>query len=605
MSSLRTLSEKKVTDIQQHQMFLIPKNIQSRQTSVPYRNHNIITETIETSKSLSKHDMSLQVPDQRQTSLLKIRNKLANQIASSKTLLFRKETQKFTLRKLNNPDIINEVVLLSQQQSAINNHGLQNEDQRVLIKQPTISFNKLPPRPSMTMIQKQGTKVTKTTQNPIRRVSKIVDKSILLKNTQIDKEKLARTLDHLQKDFFSCPLVDEPDPQEKQLLVFQQKEIENYLKQEKEKKEQVKKLTLELEQIERQLYNLQDSQKNGGSPSLGQKLQMAQFNALIKKISEQLLTKTQSKTLSNLRKIKSQMTVKHQFSNPEIKALQNNDIEQGNLAFTLMSPKDYATKDIEMDHNLKHKEKSMTLKNELVDFPSQEEQFQVYKDKIKEIMLNSNFRNKIDDKNKKGDIQKKQLFIKTLIFAVNEMKQMKLTPEMIITGQVFPKVPFQKGQLSRDFFFAVKIGDIDSIEQMLKKDRFLVHEYDHANQSALHWAAKRNKSAIVKLLVKIGARLNQRDMGGRTPLFLAAKYNNLQAVKVLLAKKANPLIPTQSLVTPIMIAENHKIRGFIAKAVLLHICMPLINVRRRKAVWENEGLLYFNSPDNAFISDFS
>lgn len=58
---------------------------------------------------------------------------------------------------------------------------------------------------------------------------------------------------------------------------------------------------------------------------------------------------------------------------------------------------------------------------------------------------------------------------------------MKLTPEMIMSGMVFPKTPFQKGELTRDFFFAVKIGDKASIEQMLKRERFLVYEYDHVN----------------------------------------------------------------------------------------------------------------------------
>ena len=75
----------------------------------------------------------------------------------------------------------------------------------------------------------------------------------------------------------------------------------------------------------------------------------------------------------------------------------------------------------------------------------------------------------------------KQLFIRTLIFAVNEMKQMKITPEMVMSGTVFPKLPFQKGNLTRDFFLAVKIGDKTTVEQMLKKDRFLVFEYDHVN----------------------------------------------------------------------------------------------------------------------------
>ena len=94
-------------------------------------------------------------------------------------------------------------------------------------------------------------------------------------------------------------------------------------------------------------------------------------------------------------------------------------------------------------------------------------------------------------------------------------------------------------------------------------------------------------------------------MGGRTALFLASKANNLQAVKALLAGKANPNIRTFSGATPIMVAENEKVKGFLAKALLLHICMPLIHARRRNLVWKQEGLAYFETPDNIFISDFA
>jgi ankyrin repeat protein len=105
-------------------------------------------------------------------------------------------------------------------------------------------------------------------------------------------------------------------------------------------------------------------------------------------------------------------------------------------------------------------------------------------------------------------------------------------------------------------------------------------------------------------LIDNGARINSRDMGGRTALFLASKNNNLQSVKALLAGKANPGIKTYGGVSPMEVAENERVKGFLAKASLLHICMPLIPAKRRQNVWENEGLRYFKSADNYLISDF-
>ena len=42
-----------------------------------------------------------------------------------------------------------------------------------------------------------------------------VDKSLLQKDKTLDEQKLQNTLDFMKKNFFSCPMVDEPDPQEK------------------------------------------------------------------------------------------------------------------------------------------------------------------------------------------------------------------------------------------------------------------------------------------------------------------------------------------------------------------------------------------------------
>jgi ankyrin repeat protein len=62
---------------------------------------------------------------------------------------------------------------------------------------------------------------------------------------------------------------------------------------------------------------------------------------------------------------------------------------------------------------------------------------------------------------------------------------------------------------------------------MLHKDKYLVFEFDNVGETGLHWAAKRNKKDVIKLLLDNCAKVNYRDMGGRTALFLAAKHNFL------------------------------------------------------------------------------
>ena len=55
----------------------------------------------------------------------------------------------------------------------------------------------------------------------------------------------------------------------------------------------------------------------------------------------------------------------------------------------------------------------------------------------------------------------------------------------------------------------------------------MVYEFDYVGETALHWAAKRNKPDLIKMLLKFGSRIDQRDLGGRTALFLASKHGNL------------------------------------------------------------------------------
>ena len=55
----------------------------------------------------------------------------------------------------------------------------------------------------------------------------------------------------------------------------------------------------------------------------------------------------------------------------------------------------------------------------------------------------------------------------------------------------------------------------------------------------MHIAAKRNNPELIKLLLKYKADVNAKDMNGRTPLFVAANMNNVNAVSILLSNLSN------------------------------------------------------------------
>ena len=42
-------------------------------------------------------------------------------------------------------------------------------------------------------------------------------------------------------------------------------------------------------------------------------------------------------------------------------------------------------------------------------------------------------------------------------------------------------------------------------------------------QTAMHYAAKNNAASSIKVMLRLGARINHRDYKRRTPLFVAAE----------------------------------------------------------------------------------
>jgi ankyrin repeat protein len=133
------------------------------------------------------------------------------------------------------------------------------------------------------------------------------------------------------------------------------------------------------------------------------------------------------------------------------------------------------------------------------------------------------------------------------------------------------------------------------VNKLLRIESLLVYEYDEQKQTALHWAVMREHPDIVKILIAKKSNVNARDIIGRTPLFHAAKLNNLKIVKLLLAARANPLIMTGNGKGPNNITKDPEILKYLTKATLLVICLPMIKQPWvRQQVWEDEGLHMFS-----------
>ena len=89
-------------------------------------------------------------------------------------------------------------------------------------------------------------------------------------------------------------------------------------------------------------------------------------------------------------------------------------------------------------------------------------------------------------------------------------------------------------------FKAIKDGDIENIERLIKKNYNYALFRDEFGQTAFHICAKRNIYQIVLLLISRLGDIDARDIHGRTPLMRAVEYGNLETISVLLFNYADP-----------------------------------------------------------------
>lgn len=63
-----------------------------------------------------------------------------------------------------------------------------------------------------------------------------------------------------------------------------------------------------------------------------------------------------------------------------------------------------------------------------------------------------------------------------------------------------------------EFFKHCKEGDIEQVQLMIQKNKYLVYDYDSTKQTALHWSCTRGWNKITSILLNNGADPNAYDM---------------------------------------------------------------------------------------------
>lgn len=116
---------------------------------------------------------------------------------------------------------------------------------------------------------------------------------------------------------------------------------------------------------------------------------------------------------------------------------------------------------------------------------------------------------------KKKQLEKKQKmrrFWYQIIICAQHLQNMNLSPEEWLAKNVFPPKPYFRPK-SRELIEYAKVGDVFNMNFLLSLNKYLVYDYDNCHQTALHWAAKRDHTEAIKLLVKYGWFIDWKDIG--------------------------------------------------------------------------------------------
>ncbi|XP_076471982.1 myotrophin-like [Babylonia areolata] len=117
--------------------------------------------------------------------------------------------------------------------------------------------------------------------------------------------------------------------------------------------------------------------------------------------------------------------------------------------------------------------------------------------------------------------------------------------------------------MAEEFLWAVKNGDLVSVQAFKEAQNVDVVNTEINGRYPLHVAADYGQIDVIKFLLDKGAKINQADKHGLTPLLSAIFEGHTECVKMLLERGADKTLKSPDGKPYIECAENDDIKALL------------------------------------------
>ena len=160
-------------------------------------------------------------------------------------------------------------------------------------------------------------------------------------------------------------------------------------------------------------------------------------------------------------------------------------------------------------------------------------------------------------------LQKLKAKRKNVLFsAIRYLAYNGLTLDNFIFNKILPQKPFELKN-SEDFLEYVKFNDIEKVKGAIIKDKNYLFQYDYHKQTGFHWAAKLGYDVMLRFMLQNSKACNLYDYKMRTPIYLAALFNQRKCIQVLLEFNGNARICDLNGKKPIDVCTDKKCKDLL------------------------------------------